>query len=192
VIGYDPSGETQLRQILSVVLGYVITQTEKTVLLIIHQGISLTHLEHSLLSTTQMRLHDVIVNETPNFQYLEPTKLSHNISVRGDNVDEVLIITLDTHAVVYCFPTFKPTQDEFDTCERYELTYKSPAYGPSLKSFSKEEDGKTYYRGRMKVTWDSHIRRRQVCTLHQKDLKVKKPNGPLVTPQRSCIIYLLF
>jgi hypothetical protein len=39
-----------------------------------------------------MRLHDVIVNETPKFQSLNPTKLSHSISVRGDHVEDVLII----------------------------------------------------------------------------------------------------
>jgi hypothetical protein len=33
-----------------------------------------------------MRLHDVIVNETPKFQSLNPKKLSHSISVRGDHV----------------------------------------------------------------------------------------------------------
>jgi hypothetical protein len=81
----------------------------------------------------QMRLHDVVVNEIPKFQSLEPTDLSHTISVSGDGVDDVLIIPLDLNGVVYCFPTCKPTQEEFDTCDRYGLTYESPEYDPSDK-----------------------------------------------------------
>jgi hypothetical protein len=72
----------------------------------------------------QMRLNDVIVNETPKFQSLNSTNLSHSISVRGDNVDELLVIPLELHWVVSCFPTFKHTQVEFETCDRYELTYE--------------------------------------------------------------------
>jgi hypothetical protein len=67
----------------------------------------------------QMILYDVIVNETPKFKYLNPTKLSHSISVRGENVDDVLVIPLELHVVVSCFPNFKPTQLEFETFDRY-------------------------------------------------------------------------
>jgi hypothetical protein len=81
-----------------------------------------------MLSTMHMRLHDVIVNGTPKFQSLNPRKLSHSIIVRGDHVEDVLIIPLELHGVVSCFPTFKPTQLEFETCDRYELTYESPVY----------------------------------------------------------------
>jgi hypothetical protein len=98
----------------------------KTVLLIVYQSILSPTLNHDLLSTMQMRLHDVIVNERRKFQSLNPTNLSHSISVRGDNVDDVLVIPLELHDVVSCFPTFKPTQLEFETCDRYELMYESP------------------------------------------------------------------
>jgi hypothetical protein len=84
-----------------------------------------------------MRLHDVIVNETPKFQCSEPTKISHTISVRCDNVNDVLIIPLDLHSGVSCFQTFNPTQEEFYICERFELKYESPEYDPSIGSFSK-------------------------------------------------------
>jgi hypothetical protein len=74
----------------------------------------------------EMRLHDVVVNDTPKFQCLKPTKLSHSISMIGDNVEEVLVIPLNLHGDVSCFPTFKPSQEEFETCERYELIYETP------------------------------------------------------------------
>jgi hypothetical protein len=94
VTGWDPEGKTQSLRIISAAMGYTIPQSGQTVLLIFHQSIFSPSLNHNLLSTMQMRLHDVIVNETPKFQYLTPTKLSHSISVRGDNVEDVLVIPL--------------------------------------------------------------------------------------------------
>jgi hypothetical protein len=128
VARWDPEGERQSLRIVSAAMGYIIPVSGKTVLLIAHQSIFSPSLSHNLLSTMQMRLHDVIVNETPKFQSLNPTVHSHSISVRGDHVDDVLLIPLELHGVVSCFPTFKPTQLEFETCERYELTYETPEY----------------------------------------------------------------
>jgi hypothetical protein len=91
----------------------------KTVLLIVHKSIFSPNLNHNLISTMQMRLHDVVVIETPKCQCLKPTNLSHSISMRGDNVEDILVIPLDLHGVVYFFPTFKPSREEFETCERY-------------------------------------------------------------------------
>jgi hypothetical protein len=67
VTGWYPGGNTKLLRIVSATLGYTIPETGKTVLLIVHQSIFSPTLNHNLLSTMQMRLHDVVVNETPNF-----------------------------------------------------------------------------------------------------------------------------
>jgi hypothetical protein len=94
VAGWDPTGETQSLSIVSAAMGYTSTESGQTVILIAHQSIFSPYLSHNLLSTMQMRLHDVIVNETPKFQSLNPKKLSHSISVRGDNAGDVLLIPL--------------------------------------------------------------------------------------------------
>jgi hypothetical protein len=94
VSGWDPAGETQSLSIVSAAMGDIIRESGQTVLLIAHQSISSPSLSHNLLSTMQMRFHDVIVNETLKFQSLNPTKLSHSISARGDNVEDVLLIPL--------------------------------------------------------------------------------------------------
>jgi hypothetical protein len=122
-------------------MGYTIPETGEMVLLIAHQSIFSPSLSHNLLSTMQMRLYDGIVNETPRSQYFSPTKQSHSISVRGDHVEDVLMIPLELHGVVSYFPTFKPTQLEFETCERYELTYETPEYDPSATTFHDQEAG---------------------------------------------------
>jgi hypothetical protein len=128
---WDPEGEPQSLSIVSAEMGYTIPESGKTVLLIAHQSIFSPSLSHNLLSTMQMILYDVIVNETPKFQSLNPTRQSHSISVRGDHVEDVVITPLELHGVVSCFPTFKSTQLEFETCDRYELTYEYPEYDPS-------------------------------------------------------------
>jgi hypothetical protein len=116
-------------------MGYIMPQSGNTVLLVVHQSILSPTLNHNLLSTMQMRLHDVIVNKTSKFQSLNPTNLSHSIGVRGDNVDDVWVIPLELHGVVSCFPNFKSTQLEFETCDRYEYTYESPEYDQFSKTF---------------------------------------------------------
>jgi len=174
VAGWDPEGETQSLKIVSAAMGYTIPETGKTVLLIAHQSIFSPSLNHNLLSTMQMRLHDVIVNETPKFQSLHPTKQSHSISVRGDHVDDVLLIPLELHGVVSCFPNVMPTQLEFETCERYELTYETPEYDPSATTFHDQEAGMVDSWGNIKISGDCHPKRRQVCSLRQKEEEIKK------------------
>jgi hypothetical protein len=112
------------------------------------------------------------VNETLKFQSFKPTKISHSISVRGDNVEDVLVIPLKLHGVVSCFPTFKPTQLEFETCDRYELTYESPEYDPSATTFHKQEASMMDSWVNLKVSGDFHPKRRQACSLRQKEAEV--------------------
>jgi hypothetical protein len=144
------------------------------VLLIFHQAISLPTLNHNLLSTMQMRLHDVAVNETPKLQSLEPTSLSHTISVRDDELDDVLVIPLDLFGVVSCFPTFKPSQEKFETCPRYEFTYESPVYDTTITFFSEQEASMMDSYGQLKASGDSHPKKRQVCSLRQEELEIEK------------------
>jgi hypothetical protein len=118
VTGWDPDGETKSPRIVSAALGCTIPETGNTVLLISHQSIFSPTLNHNLPSTMQIRLHDVVVNETPKFQCFKPTNLSHSIIERGENVDDVLVIPLYLHVVVSFFPTFKTSQEEFETCDR--------------------------------------------------------------------------
>jgi hypothetical protein len=143
------------------------------VLIIVHQSVSSPSLNRNMLSTMQMRLHDVIVNETPKFQSLKPTKLSHSISVRGENVEDILVIQLELHGVVSCFPTFKPTQLEFETCDRYEFTYESPEYDTSTTTFHDQESSMMDSWGNLKVSGDFQPKRCQVCSLRQKEAEVK-------------------
>jgi hypothetical protein len=118
----------------------------------------------------QMRLNDVVVNETPKFQCASPINLSHTITVKGENMNDELIIPLDLRGVVYCFTTRKPTQEEFDTCDRYELTYESPIYDPIRSSYAEQEAAMMDSRGQLKVAEDRHQLRRQICPVYMAEI----------------------
>jgi hypothetical protein len=154
-------------------MGYTIPQSGPTMLLIVHQSIFSPSLNHNLLSSMQMRMHDVLVNQAPKFQSLNPTKLSHSISVRGDSVEDVLVIPLEGHGGVSFFPTFKPTQLKFETCDRYELTYEYPEYDPSTTTFHEQEASMMDSWGNLKVSGEFYPKRRQVCSLRQEEAEVK-------------------
>jgi hypothetical protein len=122
----------------------------------------------------KIRLHNVVLNEAQKIQSLEPTYLSHTISVRGDEVDDVLVVPLELFGVLSCFPIFKPSQEEFETCTRYELTYKTPVYDPTVTLFSKQEATMTDSYGKLRASEDSHPKRRQVCSLRQQELVIER------------------
>jgi hypothetical protein len=93
--------------------------------------------------------------------------------VRGDNVNDILIIPLEVHGMVSCFPTLKPTQLECETCDRYELMYESSEYDPYTTACHYQEAGMMDSWGNLKVSGDFHPKRRQVCSLRQKEAEVK-------------------
>jgi hypothetical protein len=70
------------------------------------------------------------------------------------------------HGVVSCFTTRNPTQEEFDTCDRYELTYESPVYDPSGSSYAEQEAAMMDSKGQLKLAEDKHPLWRQICPVH--------------------------
>jgi hypothetical protein len=140
VSGYDPKGAVAVAlKTVSSGMAYDITGSRMVVIMIVHQAIDLPHLLQNLLSPMQKRLNDVVVNETPKFLCANPANLSHTITVKGEDLNDELLIPLDLRGVVSCFKTRNPTQEEFDTCDRYDLTYESPVYDPIGSSYAKQE-----------------------------------------------------
>jgi hypothetical protein len=52
----------------------------------------------------------------------------HTNTARGSNLDTVLTIHKDLKGFVSCWPDFKPTQEECDTCDRHDLMDDPPEY----------------------------------------------------------------
>jgi hypothetical protein len=88
-------------------------------------------------------------------------------------VEDVLITPLELYSMVSCFPAFKPIQLDFETCDRYELTYETPEYDQSDTTFDDQEAGMVDSWGNIKVSGDLHPKRRQVCSLRQEEEEIK-------------------
>jgi hypothetical protein len=69
VIGYDPKGPVAMAlKTVSAGMAYDAPGRGRFVILILHHSINLPYLTHNLLNAMQMRLNNVVVNETPKFQ----------------------------------------------------------------------------------------------------------------------------
>jgi hypothetical protein len=148
VSGYDPKGPVVMAlKTVSSGMAYDVLGSGRVVILAVHQAINLPHLPYNPLNPMQRRLNDVVVNETPKFQCANPTNLSHTITVNGENINDELIIPFDLRGVVSCFTTRNPTQESFDTCDQYELTYEIPVYDPSGSSYAEQEAAMIDWRG---------------------------------------------
>jgi hypothetical protein len=106
VSGYDPKGPVAMAlKTVSAGMEYDVPGIGRVVILNVHQAINLPHLPHNLLNPMQMRLNDGVVNETPKFQCANPTNLSRTITVKGENINDELIMPLYFRGVVSCFTT---------------------------------------------------------------------------------------
>jgi hypothetical protein len=89
-------------------------------------------------------------------------------------VEDILVMPLELHGVVSCFQKFKPSKEEFDTYDRYQLTFETPEYDPSVKTFRDQEAGMMDSWGRLTISEDLYPKRRQVCSLHQKEFEINQ------------------
>ena len=146
VTGYDPNGPvaSNLRTV-SAALAYDDAITGETTILIIHQAIHIPDLQHNLLSTMQLRLNDVIINETPRFLTNEPTMLTHTLMIPNEDADDHYIIPLTLHGVASTFPTRKPTIQEYESLSHLCLTSEDPPYDPHDPTFAEHESALANY-----------------------------------------------
>jgi len=141
VFSYDPNQGSTERKVVSGCFAYDDQDTGRVVLLIVHQGLSIPHLEYSLISPFQMRENDVVVNDRPKFQTRSPTEEDHTIIVSRDDMTKFripLMLRGITSYVNVRHPTKEEIRDE--DLERFELTYQTPEWEPGSQRFSKMED----------------------------------------------------
>jgi hypothetical protein len=78
VTGYDPNGPVKRNlRTVSAALVYDDALTGKSVILVVHQAIYIPDLNHNLLSTMQLRLNDVTVNDVPRFLTDKPANAAN-------------------------------------------------------------------------------------------------------------------
>ena len=68
-----------------------------------------------------------------------PTDIMHAISGKdGDGIP--VTITLSLRGVTSYFPTRKPSEEQFNSCPRFDLTYKAPIWDPHCEIFKQQEE----------------------------------------------------
>ena len=140
VVGYDKSRGTQHRDLPTVsgVLAYDDPSSGVTIMLIVHQAISVTTMNNNLLCL-QIWMNDIELNDTQNFLTENPTSKTHAISGLDQDSHEY-IIPFTLRSVTTCIPTHKPSRKEFDTCPRIELTCELPEWDPHSETFKQQEE----------------------------------------------------
>ena len=169
VTGYDPNqAAAQSLRIVSAALAYDDPRSGEVIILVLHQAISIPHLDHNFVSPFQMRLNDVKVNDTPRFLTEKPSETTHTLIVPGAfGTDDELVIPLGVFGVSSVFPTRKPTVQEYESCiRRYDLTYEAPDFDPSDPSFARAEEAMMDSFGGLRDTrGDSTTRVRSLCQM---------------------------
>ena len=100
----------------------------------------LPDLDHNLLSTIQLQLNDVTVNDVPRFFTEKPTRVTHSLVIPMHNIENPYVIPMTLHGVASSFPTRKPTVEQFESLPQIVLTSEEPAYDPHDTSIAKHED----------------------------------------------------
>jgi hypothetical protein len=155
IVGYDPNGPVEPSlSTVSAALAYDCPTTGSTIILIVNQAIHNPKLDHNLLSTFQMRLNEVMVNDIPKCLTDSPTEQTHAIIVTDLETNYELLIPLSIQGVTSTFPTRKPTQQEYDECIHFDLTYDSPEYEPTDTCYERMERQSTQTIDRLQATGD--------------------------------------
>ena len=131
VVGYDKSCGTQQRDLPTVsgALAYNDANSGTAIMIIVHQAMSVAMMSNNLLCPMQIRMNDVELNDTSKFLTEIPTNKTRAISGR-DQDGRKHIIHFTLRGVTSYIPTHNPLIEEFETCPRIELKYKSPEWDP--------------------------------------------------------------
>ena len=124
---------------ISGTLAYDNQAAGKMTIIVVHQAIHIPTMESNLLCPMQVQMNDVKVDETPKFLAENPTDTMHAIfSKDADGIQ--VTIPLSLKGVTSYFLTRKPTEEEFNSCPRFDLTYEAPIWDPHSEIFKQQEE----------------------------------------------------
>ena len=140
VFSYDPNLGSTTRNVVSGCFALDDPDTGSVILLIVHQGLHIPHLEYSLIPPFQLRENDVIVNDRPKFQTKNPTENDHAVIVTRDDLSTYRI-PLSLRGSTSFLDVRRPSAEELkdESLERFELTYSTPDWEPGSTRFSEIE-----------------------------------------------------
>jgi hypothetical protein len=145
VSAFSPKMGSLETPIVSVAVVYDDTRTGTTYILVFNQVLYIESVKHNLISPFQLRMNDIIVNDTPltamvqthNLERVSPS--AHSIICESANLQ----IPLQLRGTFSYFVTRVPTLQELDderNCPRVIMTYDSPEWDPGDAQLEETED----------------------------------------------------
>ena len=141
VYSYDPRLGSTERKVVSGCFAYDDPSTGQVVLLVVHQGLHIPHLAFSLIPPFQMRENDVVVNDRPKFQTVNPSEDDHALLVPQDK-ETWFRIPLSLRGTTSLIDVRRPNKSEIEDVDllRLELTYQTPEWEPGSSRYADIEE----------------------------------------------------
>jgi hypothetical protein len=99
------------RNVVSGCFAYDDPCSSQVILLIVHQGLHITHLGYSLIPPFQKRENDIVVNDRPTFQTRSPTEDDHCVIITRDDLT-TYHMPLSQRGTTSFLDVQRPTDDE--------------------------------------------------------------------------------
>ena len=128
----------------------MMTQTGRTLNLIINQAIHIPHLDHHLLCLMQCRVNDVTINDLPKFLAANPTDQTHALTINDPVNPLQLIILLLTLRGLTLLPNVRTvTINESNSQDylRLHLTSETLTWDPMTNLYEQQENAMMVYSG---------------------------------------------
>jgi hypothetical protein len=156
VFGYDTTLGSVRCRIVSACFAYDDPNTGQAVLLVIHQGIHVPHLQCSLIPPAQLRCNDVCVRECPKSMMDTPSALDHTLQIPREDGSSPYVIHLELRGIISYLPVRKPTSGELQDMDllRLELTYETPTWNPDSPYFARSESSLRHHAISRQATGD--------------------------------------
>ena len=144
VSGFD-DGPGKTLEVVDAVVAYTDPSTGDKWMLVLNQCLLVPGIQHVLLSSNQVRMNDIRVNDEPKHLVLNPTVYHHAIAAKtpdsNEQVEE-LIIPMALSGVFSYFEARKPTLEQWteahsDWC--IPLTYDAPEWEPRELELNEQE-----------------------------------------------------
>ena len=118
--------------IVTALTAYDIPNTTETILLVLNEALYFGNkLLHTLLTPNQMRAAGLVVQDIP--RQFDPNS-THSIYLPGSEI----VLPLELDGIISFFCTRQPTQNEIETCARFDLT-ASARWHPYSGRFAEQE-----------------------------------------------------
>ena len=144
VVPFDPSlGTSQSIPIVDGALAYDCPYQNKTFVLVFHNALYISHLDHNLLPLFILREANVEVNDKAKIHASDPSIEDHSIYVQ----DHDLRIPLQLNGIFSYFHTRCPSPDELEHCQKVIMTPEGFSWDPYSTHFSTNEESMLDFNG---------------------------------------------